>query len=238
MSKKTSKEALQKLFRRRMIADLNILYQTIETHSRMSVFRRLQELRYLSSYSHAGRYYTLADIPHFDDYGLWFHQGVGFSKFVTLRNTIIEMVNSSTTGMTHPELHNLLRVRVQDTLLNLVRTEQIKRKKDQGLYIYVNADVNRADKQLSQRRAYVQVTEPLPTASVIEVLVEAINAVGNQVSPAVVTARLKARSVTANIEQVKRVFVRYGINIEKKGQDRSRNTRRFEAVEQICQQQM
>jgi len=216
LSKKTSKEALQKLFRRRMIADLNMIYQTIETHSRMSVFRRLQELRYLSSYSHAGRYYTLADIPQFDDYGLWFHQGVGFSKFVTLRNTIIEMVNSSTTGTTHPELHNLLRVRVQDTLLDLVRTEQIKRKKDQGLYIYVNADVNRADKQLFQRRAYVQVTEPLPTASVIEVLVEAIHAVGNQVSPAVVTARLKARGVTANIEQVKRVFVRYGINIEKK----------------------
>lgn len=216
LSKKTSKEALQKLFRRRMIADLNMLYQTIETHSRMSVFRRLQELRYLSSFSHAGRYYTLAGIPQFGDYGLWFHQGVGFSKFVTLRNTIIEMVNSSTTGMTHPELHNLLRVRVQDTLLNLVRTEQIKRKKDRGLYIYVNADVNRADKQLSQRLAYVQVTEPLPTASVIEVLVEAIHAVGNQVSPAVMTARLNARGVTASIEQVKRVFVRYGINIEKK----------------------
>ena len=66
LSKKTSKEVLQKLFRRRMIADLNMLYQTIETHSRMSVFRRLRELRYLSSYSHAGRYYTLADIPQFE----------------------------------------------------------------------------------------------------------------------------------------------------------------------------
>ena len=56
----------------------------------------------------------------------------------------------------------------------------------------------------------------MPTPSVIEVLVQAIHAVGNQVSPAVVTARLKARGVTASIEQVKRVFVRYGINIEKK----------------------
>ncbi|MCK4729501.1 MAG: hypothetical protein KAT27_11290, partial [Desulfobacterales bacterium] len=137
-----------------------------------------------------------------------------FSKFVTLRSTIIEMVNSSTTGMTHPELHNLLRVRVQDTLLNLVRSEEIKRKKDLGLYIYLN--VNRVDEQLSQRQAYIQTTEPLPTPSVIEVLVEAIHAVGNQVSPAVMTARLNARGVTASIEQVKRVFVRYGINIEKK----------------------
>jgi hypothetical protein len=127
LSKKTSKEALQKLFRRRMIADLNMLYQTIETHSRMSVFRRLRELRYLSSFSHAGRYYTLAGIPQFDDYGLWFHQGVGFSKFVTLRNTIIEMVNSSATGMTHPELHNLLHVRVQDTLLNCLKPASASR---------------------------------------------------------------------------------------------------------------
>ena len=216
LSGETSKEALLKLFRRHMIADLNMLYQTLETRSRMSVFRRLQKLGYLSSYTHAGRYYTLANIPHFDRYGLWFHQEVGFSKFVTLRNAIIASVNSSSAGMTHAELYNLLRVRVQDTLLNLVRTEQIKRTKDKGLYIYMNADISRADKQLSQRRAYVQKTQPLPTAIVIEVLVEAIHAIGKQVTPAVVVARLKARGVTTSIEQVNSVFAEYGINIEKK----------------------
>ena len=34
------------------------LYETLQTRSRMSVFRRLQETDYISSYTHAGRFYT------------------------------------------------------------------------------------------------------------------------------------------------------------------------------------
>ena len=30
------------------------------------------------SYTHRGAYYTLTDIPDFDEYGFWFHQSVGF----------------------------------------------------------------------------------------------------------------------------------------------------------------
>ena len=53
----------------------------------MSVFRRLRELGYLSSYTHNGRYYTLAGVPDFDENGLWFHRGIGFSQVGTLKET-------------------------------------------------------------------------------------------------------------------------------------------------------
>jgi hypothetical protein len=94
LNKSDSNKAIKKLFRRFPIADLDTLFKTVKTSSRMSIFRRLREIGYFSSYTHTGRYYTLADIPQFDDYGLWIHQGIGFSQFGTLRATIVQLVNN------------------------------------------------------------------------------------------------------------------------------------------------
>ncbi len=118
--------------------------------------------------------------------------------------------------MTHHELHNLLRVNVKDTLLYLVRAELINREKIQGLYICADTDHNRADKQLSQRKAYIQKIELLPAAAIIEVLIEAIHAGGALVSPSVVAERLNSRGVPVNIDQIKKVFETYDIDTEKK----------------------
>jgi hypothetical protein len=38
----------------------------------MTVFRRLRKIEYVSSYTHAGRYYTLYDIARFDSDGMAF----------------------------------------------------------------------------------------------------------------------------------------------------------------------
>jgi len=70
----------------------------------MSVFRRLREIGYLSSYTHTGSYYTLADIPEFDDFGLWRHQAIGFSRFGTLKATVARRAENADTGCTHAEL--------------------------------------------------------------------------------------------------------------------------------------
>ncbi len=83
----------------KIAADISMLCQTLGTQSRMSVFRRLKEIGYPSGYTHADRYYTLRNLPQFDDGGLWFHRGIGFSVFITLRNTVIEAVKSSVNGM-------------------------------------------------------------------------------------------------------------------------------------------
>ena len=75
-----SRQALTRLFQRQSVADLATLSAALKTSSRTSVFRRLSVLGYLSSYSHAGRFYTLRHIPQFDRDGVWQHQGVCFSR--------------------------------------------------------------------------------------------------------------------------------------------------------------
>src|SRR5574341_301129 len=100
-----SRQTLTRLFQRQSIADLATLSAALRTSSRMSVFRRLSVLGYLSSYSHAGRYYTLRDIPQFDPHGLWQYQGVGFSRHGSLKTTVERLVEQSEAGRTHPEVH-------------------------------------------------------------------------------------------------------------------------------------
>ena len=82
-----SAEALRALLRKRMTATLDELKQALGTYVDMTVFRKLAELAYRSSYSHGGRYYTLDEIARFDELGLWSHRSAWFSRYGTLLAT-------------------------------------------------------------------------------------------------------------------------------------------------------
>ncbi len=69
-----------KLFNENKIASLGELKQTLGTQSTMTVYRWLSKQGYLASVSHRGQYYTLCDLPQFDDNGLWSYHGVSNSR--------------------------------------------------------------------------------------------------------------------------------------------------------------
>ena len=71
---------LENVFRRRLIIDMQTLQRLCKGRSKRSLFRDLSLLGYFSSYSHAGKYYTLTNIPNFDECGLWHYKDVSFSK--------------------------------------------------------------------------------------------------------------------------------------------------------------
>jgi hypothetical protein len=70
---------LREFLRGKTIATLPELKQALGTTVDTTVFRKLKELSYRSSYSHRGRDYTLAEIPQFDPQGLWSFQAIWFS---------------------------------------------------------------------------------------------------------------------------------------------------------------
>ena len=220
LSKDASIQALQNLFRKRLVADIGVLFAALDTHSRMSVFRRLREIGYFSSYTHTGRYYTLADIPEFDDCGLWRHQTIGFSRFGTLKATVAQLVEDADTGCTHADLEALLRLRVYNTLLRLVHAGEVHREAVGGTYVYVSIDEERASRQLdARRRQAAQAVRPFhlpPEDVVLLVLVEALHASEGLPAPPVVAARLAARGEEVATEQVKRVYDHFRLEAGKK----------------------
>ena len=88
-----STEPILRLFRRSKIATLDQLSDALGSASPITVFRKLDQLHYRTSYSHRGRYYTLDRIARFDDIGLWSHDAVWFSRFGTLVDTAAAFVN-------------------------------------------------------------------------------------------------------------------------------------------------
>ena len=220
LDKVASDRALKRLFRRFPVADLNTLSRTLDTESRMSVFRRLKTFGYFSSYTHAGSFYTLSHIPRFDDYGLWMHQGIGFSKEGTLKATLLKMVETAPSGFTHTELNHLLRVKVHNTLLGLVREGHIGREHVEKTYLYTGADTAEALDQISRRRILLaksdKGTNILPITTVIDVLIETIHAGKLLVSPGLISQRLVARGCFVTTRQVEQIFGQYGIDALKK----------------------
>ncbi len=220
IDKADSDKALQRLFLRFKVVDMNALFKTLKTKSRMSIFRRLKEVSYLSSYTHTGRYYTLAHIPQFDNHGLWFHQGVGFSQYGTLKSTIVELVDRSSAGLTHLESNHILRIRTHNTLLNLVREHRVSRQRLEKVFVYVGVDPDKAALQVAKRRKKasnnLREIASISATTVIEVLIEAIHASRVRIAPSVVANRLSFRGISITAKQVEQVFIQYGIAPEKK----------------------
>jgi hypothetical protein len=227
LSPKESRKALFKVFRKKYIANLNELFHVLDTQSRMSVFRRLKAMGYLTSFTHAGRYYTLADIPKFDTFGLWFYQDVGFSRVGTLKSTVIDVIYSSEAGMTPTEILNLLRLRVPNSLHNtlheLIKNKQLKRHRLQGLSFYTNIDLEIARNQVMTRGERIDSRPRITAVPCIEVtisvLVEAIRAGNVLVSPSIVSARLNAQGISITVDHVEQVFSQYGLDTGKKTAD-------------------
>ncbi len=228
MASKTNQ--LARVFRRKRVMDMRLIEDTLGGRSRRSIFRDLAALGYLSSYTHTGQYYTLAHIPEFDAHGLWFFQGIGFSKAGTLKSTVVALVHDAEAGRRHDELMDLLRIRVHNTLLILVRDGDVSRERIAGAYLYVSGDPVRAAEQIGRRQALLsetaEVKSVLPDTTVIEVLSEALVAGGVRIAPQIVAARLSARGVTVSSGEVEGVFARYGIDAGKKtARPRSRRSR-------------
>ena len=133
----THREPLRSLLKKQKIATLVELKQVVGTISTMTVFRRLKQSGYRTSYSHRGKYYTLAELPQFDSEGLWSYRSVWFSLHGNLLQTAQAFVEQAVAGLTAGELQTLLHVEVKQALLQLVRRKQIHREKIGSRYVYL-----------------------------------------------------------------------------------------------------
>jgi len=147
------KERLMKVFEKQKIATMEQLKKALDSKSSMTIFRKLKQLDYLSSCSHSGKYYTLRQIPKFDQIGLWFHQSVLFSLYRSLAETVRNLVEKSNNGYSALELEKLLKVKPNEVLLKLIDEKFIMRKKIEGNYIYFSTcKSGRIKQELSRKR--------------------------------------------------------------------------------------
>jgi hypothetical protein len=140
-AEKINLNALKDLLIKSKIATLDELKSVLKTKSTMTIFRKLKQLDYISSYSHRGKYYSLHEIADYNFYGIWSHQSVWFSQYGNLVETAKDLIDNSAAGYSAKELETIVHVIVQNSAMfwsiSLPRKRKIKAR---GLHvkIYVN----------------------------------------------------------------------------------------------------
>lgn len=206
-------DALQSWFRDHPVAELDDLRRVLRASTR-TVFRVLARAGYHSSFSHAGKYYTLADIPRFDERGLWFSEHVGFSRHGTLRSTLVHLVEQAPAGSTHEELQAAVRLRVHDTLRSLVAAKLIGRELVEALFVYLSTKRAVAKGQLERHRELLAARQsapapPLDAARVIDLLLAVIRQ--PRATAAEIAASLRLRGLPVSDEQAVAIFAHYSL---------------------------
>ena len=133
------------------IATLNQLKAVSGNPARCTLFRKLAQLEYLSSYSHRGKFYTLRSIAKFTEPGLWSCQSVWFSRFGNLLKTAEILVTRSEAGYSAAELKDILHVKTKHALTQLVRSSLLQRKKIDSVYVYLSVENAVARRQETAR---------------------------------------------------------------------------------------
>lgn len=155
---------LARVLRRGKVATMPELKKALGTEVDVTVFRKLKQLSYRTSYSHRGSYYTLNETAQFDAKGLWSFESVWFSRQGTLLATAEALVKNCEAGYFVEELDDVLHVGTKDPLLRLVEQERIARESLSGLYLYCSIEPALRQRQLRARR--VRQDEPCLASSV------------------------------------------------------------------------
>ncbi|HDH98234.1 MAG TPA: hypothetical protein ENF70_03775 [Deltaproteobacteria bacterium] len=175
-----------------------------------SVRRFLAETGYYSSFNHNGAWYTLRSIPRFGRNGLWFYQGIGFSRAGSLTNTLIALINASPAGMSAEMLGENLRCRCHGVLANLWRKGKIHRQKIGPRHIYFAADPHKRTIQ-SQALAAQDLPEVRFSAEIaVLVLAEFIRSPDSTFEQ-LAQGISRTKNVTVNAKQIEQLFVQHGL---------------------------
>ena len=192
--------------------------------SHMSVVRALKKYGYFTSVNHNARYYTLHDIPRFDEDGLWTYRDICFSSRHTLGETLVALVHNAVAGLTVAQLQQRLGTQVGNLLSRLCHENQLTRCFVGRQAIYLAVEPRRREQQCEQLERQQQTaaasaaedagrSPPFPphcdVVLVLEVLIQIIKAPRTE-APELAKA-IRARGVKINARQVQRVLDFYGI---------------------------
>ena len=208
-----SPEVLRELFASKTVVDLADIRKALGGVSSMTAFRHLQQVPYRRSYNYNGRYYALRDATQYDRFGLWSCRDIHFSIDGSLRGTVRRLVHDAATGATHRELQDRLRVRVHNTLLDLLRKGEVERGRLMNVFVYFHTDANVGEAQRHRRQEQTRARGAGATEVgdevIIQILLTLIHHPGSMAAD--VVRHLYGHAPPVTTEQVSAVFTRYDL---------------------------
>ena len=208
-----------KLFNKEKCLTIKDLSRVLE-YSDRSVQRLLKKLGYYRSFTHNGKWYTLEYIPEFDENGLWFYQGIGFSKWRNLTATILSLVGNSVKGLTASDLSSLLSSSCPPILNKIYKARKINRVKTSRGFVYISMNSTTKERQLNNLTK-TAIFPHLSDTDKITILAEYIR--NPKRTCMELASQVKKKSgINCSTEMIKSLFVQLGL--EKKIPQRHQNS--------------
>lgn len=146
MNKKERLGFVENLIRlKKVISFVAILWQ-VEC-SAVTLRRDVGALHAITSYTHQGRFITFEDIAKFDDRGIWFYKGIGFTRYENSLELIRELISASKGGITREQLEDILRIQIGQQIQTLLRRDELYRVKVGKKYIYLSEELAKNKKK-------------------------------------------------------------------------------------------
>ncbi|HKK69494.1 MAG TPA: hypothetical protein VJ946_14820 [Bacteroidales bacterium] len=114
---------------------------------------KLKQWQAYTSYNQNGRYYTLPQVPRFNDDGLWRYKNIAFSRHGNLKKTVIHLVKTSSAGFSGKQLGEILGLSPRSFLHHFRNCPGIHREKHDGVFIYFSDIEQVYEKQLQERKS-------------------------------------------------------------------------------------
>lgn len=186
----------------------------------ITVRRRLKKWNAYTSINQNGRYYSLPQIPVFDDSGLWRYQSILFSKHGNLKQTALALIRRSPMGLSAGEIARLLDLSSSSSFFTGIhQMPGISREKYQGRFVYFSDSLEHYHRQKQKRILSRPGAKDWPTdAQAVVILVELIKHPGIEmeqlsakaarrgcmVAPAIIEAFLRSHDLLKKTSDIER----------------------------------
>ena len=190
--------------------------------SHMTVVRAIKKYGYYSSFNKNSSYYTLKDVPKFNNLGLWFYEDIGFSSHKNINNTVLSIIEKSHKGYTEKMLSSILRTKTGNILSRLVKQKRLNKFQTGHSVMYVSANETQRKKQQatikiniensrSEDQTYNLTQEILPAdISVIVVILTLVGLIEKPDSTAAsLSMSLQKRGIQVTASQIRTIISFY-----------------------------
>ncbi len=142
----------------------------------VTVRRRLREWDALTSYNKNGRYYTLRSIAVFNRNGIWSYGDIYFSRYGTLKNTVVALAVKSSKGLSHAELQEIIGLNPKCFMARFKELPGVRKERCGNYIVYFSDDPGTYEAQKRNRFPAEPTAFKLPPdAQAIIILVELIH---------------------------------------------------------------
>lgn len=202
--------AVFKKFKNQKIMTIDQLATDLNCSTR-TARRRLTLWHTHTSYNYNGCYYALSDVAKFDQHGLWRYQGIFFSKYGNLKNTVIQLVSHSDAGLKAMEIEKLVRLSSRSFLSHFRDIPELHREKADNHFVYFSSDETIRLRQRQKRDEQILLKkQQFPTdIEAITILVERIKY--PKLPMKIFCDILKKQGCTISAETITNFFEHHGV---------------------------